>query len=917
MNHRILSFGNFELRPAERVLMEGDRPVPLGNRALDILTLLVARAGQVIGKDELIAGVWPSSVVEEATLRVHIASLRRCLRDGRSGHRFIVNVTGRGYSFVAPVKELHCAESLLSAPSTAPTSSSARALSGLPFPLPVDHLLGRDESVAALLAKILLRRFVTVVGAGGVGKTALALHAASVLSADLEHVVYVDLAPVQQPALVPSVLASALGITALQDDPSGEVADCLASCRVLLILDSCERVLDAVAQLSERVFPQAPGLHILATSREPLLCAGEHITRLGPLDVPSGNGPISAAQAAASPAVQLFLERAGEVSDNVRLDDESAAHIVAICRYLDGVPLAIELAAAQVGALGLQGLQCRLHDRLCLHMTSGRDGVHARHQTLYATMEWSYGLLSAPQQLVFRRVSAFVGRFSLPSLLAVVCGEDLGAAEAAFVVADLVDKSLLVAEVSGEVVLYRLLDTTRAFARERLAEAGETVDISRRHVRLCHQTFEGAARDIDRMSPAEWLSRYAAWLGDVRAALDWTFESPGEERQGALLTVVTAPLWDRLMLLRENQANIERALIAPAVARDDALTRSLFAALGATVSQANLASPKRAIVWSRVLAMAERCGDLPQQLQSLWGLWVTELNMGHFQVALGLARRFRLAAENTAVPNDVFVGDRMVAHSLHLTGDQIGARRHIERMLAGYEPTERPTHVFRYQFDQLVIGLITLAMVQWVDGEQDAAIATIEKNVSDALRVGHALSLCNALIKSCCPVALLSGRIDLAQRYVDLLVEHTTAPPLFMWQPFGRCYQGLLQLARGELDAGRVMVRHALAEMPHARFAVPQSWVNSVLALADAECGAVELGMATIDQTIDQARRDHELWCLPELLRVRGEVLRVRGEGVAARAAVQQALALARKQGAHGWTRRAEISLRAFAHRSR
>ena len=525
-------------------------------------------------------------------------------------------------------------------------------------------------------------------------------------------------------------------------------------------------------------------------------------------------------------------------------------------------------------------------------------------------------LLSAPEQLLLRRVGVFAGRFALPALVAVACAQDLGAAEATYMVADLVDKSLLVAELDDDRVLYRLLDTTRAYARDKLAEAGETRDNARRHAQLCLQTFQVATREAHGSSPADWLARYAPWVGEVRAALDWAFATAGEERLGVALTLATAPLWDRLMLVRENQANIERALATPRAARDGAMDMALFAALGATVSQANLSSPQMASAWTRALELAERSGDRTHQLQSLWGLWVTELNKGHFHAALELSRRFCTTAEGSDEPNDVFVGDRLVAYTLHFLGDQAGARRHIERMLTGYRPLERQTHAFRFQFDQLIIGRMTLAMVQWVQGESDAAVACVEDNVRDALAVGHALTLCNALIKSCCPVALLCGRTDLAQRYVELLLQHTSAHPLFMWHPMGRCYQGLLRLAQGDLDGGRQAVRSALDELPQARFAFPQTWVHSVLALADAQCGAVEQGLSTVEQAIEQARRDDERWCLPELLRVRGEVLRRRADAAsldAARETFKQALALAHEAGTPGWARRAQASLDALA----
>ena len=389
MDHRALSFGSFEIRPAQRVLIEDGRPVPLGSRALDILVLLVERAGQVVGKDELIAQVWPNAVVEEATLRVHIAALRRHLHEGRAGQRYIVNVTGRGYSFVAPVEAVQRA---------GPHRRRRRRLQpGLP--LPVGRLVGRDETVAALAAKLRLRRFVTLVGPGGVGKTAVALHAAAAVAAEVDGVVFVDLAPVQQPALVPSALASALGLPARQDDPSGELAEHLAERRLLLVLDSCEHVVDAVARLTECIFASAPQVHLLATSREPLRSGGEWVTRLGPLELPPADGSLGAAEAAAWPAVQLFVERAAAALDSFRSRRRqcrarrarSAAGSTA-CRWPSSWPRRASMPSACRACR-----RCSTTGSACC-WPAGRRGAQARHQTLHATLEWSYGLLSAPEQ---------------------------------------------------------------------------------------------------------------------------------------------------------------------------------------------------------------------------------------------------------------------------------------------------------------------------------------------------------------------------------------------------------------------------------------------------------------------------------------------------------------------------------------
>jgi predicted ATPase/DNA-binding winged helix-turn-helix (wHTH) protein len=893
-----LTFGPFELRPAERLLLEAGIPVPLGSRAMDVLIVLLEQAGQVVDKRELIARVWPSAVVEEATLRVHIAALRRCLHEQEPGPRYIVNVSGRGYAFVAPLGSPH------SSPPAAPPA--------MPLAAPTGRLIGRDAAVASLVDKVRLRRFVTVVGPGGVGKTVVAQHAAARLSAPPDELVFVDLARLRQPGFVASAIASALGLPALHDDPTEELTAFLSERELLLLLDSCEHLVDEVARLTERLHAAAPRLRLLATSREPLRARGEWVTRLGPLDVPPPQQSGSAAVAVGWPAVQLFVDCAVASQDAFRLTDANAAQVSAICRRVDGMPLAIELVAARVDALGLRGLQAMLDDRLGLLRATGRRGAQERHRTLLATLDWSHGLLPEPERVLLRRLASFTGQFTLDAALAVAGPEPAEAADFNNLIANLGTKSLVVADHDGAQVRYRLLDTTRAYAREKLREAGEEPTMALRHASHCLELFRAAARETESRTPAEWLSRYAIFLDDVRAALDWAFASAGSERIGVELTLAAVPLWNRLLLVRECQANIERALATPAGARDSRLDMDLFTALGATMSNANLSSPQTSAAWARALELARRTGERSHQLQSLWGLWITELNKGRFRPALELARQFCSTAQGSDDPNDAFVGDRLLAYTLHFLGDQAAARHHITRMLAGYRPTERQSHAFRFQFDQLVIGRMTLAMILWLQGQPDDAMHCVEDNVRDGQSIGHPLSMCNALIKSALPVALLCGRLDAAQRYVDLLLEHTRPHSLFMWHPLGRCYEGLMQLARGELVAGRQSVRTSLDELPQARFAFPQTWVWSVLALADAQAGEVELAMSTIDRTIALAEQDDERWCFPELLRVRGEALLLSarpGSRDAARHEFERALAMARAQDVPGWARRAEWSL--------
>nr|HYT93385.1 winged helix-turn-helix domain-containing protein [Gemmataceae bacterium] len=374
MDERAISFGSFRLLPSQRLLLEGDQPVRLGSRALDILAVLAESAGRVVPKEELIARVWPEVLVEESNLKIQVSALRRALGDGQGGNRYIVTVPGRGYEFVAPVG--------LTAESAAMPAPAVPQPGTHNLPLAMTRMIGREEVVAALVSRLSRQRLVTIVGPGGIGKTTVALAIAERMIADYEHGVWlIDLAPVGDPRLVPSAVATVLCVEIRTENPLPGLIAALRDRRMLLLLDNCEHVIDAAASLAAAVLTGVPGVNILATSREPLGVAGEREHRLGPLSSPASSAGLRAAEAAAFPAVQLFVERVTAIVEDFALTDANAQPIVEICQRLDGLPLAIEFAATRVEVLGVEGLAAGL-DRSLPLLTARRRTAMARHRTM-------------------------------------------------------------------------------------------------------------------------------------------------------------------------------------------------------------------------------------------------------------------------------------------------------------------------------------------------------------------------------------------------------------------------------------------------------------------------------------------------------------------------------------------------------
>ena len=365
-----MSFGSFELVARERLLRKDGVPVELGARALDILIALLASPNEVVSKKDLLARVWPDVTVEASSLRVHIAGLRKALGDGRCGARYIATLAGRGYCFVAPV-----------------TRSSVRddadAMIGrfphVNLPSRLSRMVGRTGDVRAVTAKLISARFVTVLGAGGVGKTTVAVAVAhDLIDAFSGAAVFVDLGALSDPHLVAPTLASMLGLSVPTDDATSGLIAYLRGKRILLVLDTCEHLIEAVAALASRIFAAAPQAHLLATSREALRVEGEHIYRLDTLACPPEDSMLTAAIAQTFPATQLFMERA--VASGARLDfsDTDAVIAASICRKLDGVALAIELAAGRVEAYGLEQTAALLDQSLTRSWQGRRTAVHHR-----------------------------------------------------------------------------------------------------------------------------------------------------------------------------------------------------------------------------------------------------------------------------------------------------------------------------------------------------------------------------------------------------------------------------------------------------------------------------------------------------------------------------------------------------------
>src|SRR5271163_4001813 len=733
----VVSFGPFSLFAAERLLKKADEPIPLGDRALDLLIALAERAGKVVTHKELISTVWPDVTVEEGNLRFQMATLRKALGDGRDGVRYVSTVAGRGYCFVAPVKRSTAAR-------TVPVTGIATTERVQKLPPRPARMVGRDDTVRALVEQLQVRRFVSIVGAGGIGKTTVAISVAHALLDGFNGAVFfVDLAALTDAELVPTAVASTLGFMVQTQDPVVSLLAFVGDKKILLVLDNCEHVIGVAAALAERVVCEAPQAHILATSREALRVEGEHVHLLYSLECPSEDAGLTATEVLEYPAAQLFMERAAASGYGAVLSDIDAPIVARICRRLDGIALAVELAASRVGSVGIRGTSELLENRFSL-LWHGRRTALPRHETLNAMLDWSYRLLSEREKVVLCRLSVFVGDFTLQAASSVASETEVDEADVIDAVANLVAKSLISRSVI-ESTYYRLLETTRFYAATKLVERGDADRIARRHA-IFYSEFFKHDEIIQSLFGEYDLSGYASHLGNVRAALAWALSDRGDVAVGIELAAWGAPLFVKSSLLEECRGWCERALAA----LDDASrgTRQeliLQEALALSSMYTRGHTDQLRAQYDRGLALAEAFQDRARQLRLLANLNVSLYRFGDIRGALAVAEQTGVIAQAAAYPAGTVWAESWVGITHHFLGNQAAAQLHGERgMRLAVEVG--PLNSNFPNFSTRIFHPVILARTLWLRGFSDQALRILQKAIDDAAREGHPVPICITLL---------------------------------------------------------------------------------------------------------------------------------------------------------------------------
>ncbi|WP_426609853.1 ATP-binding protein [Bradyrhizobium sp. McL0616] len=897
-----VSFGPFSLR--SRLLERDGVPVKLGSRAMDILRLLVSRPGEVVSKHEILAYAWSGLAVEEISLRVHVAELRKVLGDGKDGARYITNIPSRGYCFVAPVERRLTSKP---APQAAVNMASPQSL-----PHRLDRMIGRDDVLPELSSRLLSERFVTLRGPGGIGKTTVAIALAHDMWETFEGGVhFLDLGPLKDAALVVSTVAAALGLVVHHADSTGSIVSFLRERRLLLVFDSCEHVIDEVARLVETIHREARGVSLLATSRESLLVEGEQIFELIPLPGPPQGAGLSASEVVNYPAARLFMERAAAAGHRADVTDDDAEVLAEICGRLDGIALAIELAAARVGVYGLREMAALLDSRLKLEWR-GRRTAPPRQQTLGATLDWSFGLIGEAERIVLQRLAVFAGPFTLQGVIAVAAEEGEPIDGVVDALEQLVAKSLVSARPDAASRRYRLLDATRAYALKKLTDGGEANAVAQRHVRYVQQTLEATMAELGRGDHAARSQERAGLLADARAALEWVYANDGGAELRLPLAGVCARLFVELNLLGEARLWPQRALAM----LDDTNSGGrweleLQSTLGHAFMFTERNSEQAESALRRGLEIAEALDDEANKFRLLSRLNMFYRRTGDYRRLVPIALEAERVARAIGDVAGIAGAKALVGVSYHLVGNQTEAQAHLDEGVRD-DAALRSTQPGHFAYSRT--PQIPLARVLWLRGFPDRAVECVRPLIGAAAPrdvVMHCIALCWS--------ASLFGWVGdwgAVEAMTGRLATHAGMHGLAPYEAVAAGFRAQTMIARGELRGGIDLLRSALPRLRADRYELYASAFIAELSQGLAALGQLSEGLTVLHETIARIEPEGGAFDMPELLRLRGE-LEARGNDLdAAGASFASSIALAEQQGALSWRLRTELSL-ARLHRRR
>lgn len=876
----MVAFGRYQLFPRLRLLLRDGLRLELGERALEVLVQLVGTAGQVVSKDALLSRIWSKEVVEENSLQAQISSLRKILGDDRD---LIATEFGRGYRFTGSVQSHR-----------AVTSSIGAHHARVGLPRPRSPLIGRVEELLELNRLLATQTLCTLTGPAGIGKTRLAIEAASESSPCFPDGVYfADLSQLDSAASVSPAISSALvGLagtgTQLASHPR----------RALLVVDNCEHVTSACAAALERLLESDSRLTVLLTSQTPLGLDGEQVYRLSPLTVPPHT--INAANAQNYSAVELFVRRVTSADYHFELTEKNVEQVTTLCRALDGVPLALEIAAARVPSLGLAAVT----DDLALSsglLAAQKRQTPGRHRTLGDALKWSYQLLNSVEQTVFQELAIFPGDFTITTAERIVGAQPEGSSRLVDVLYGLVEKSLITLQAGTQPTRYRYLTMLRAYALEQLADRAPAM--AEKHARFVEELVSQAQRDWMSLPTTQWRRQYEHHIDDIRSALAWAFLDNQHRTLGLRILANSAPFWIQLSLhdeCRERITDVLEETKTPAIEEQQEMM--IQAALATSLTWSRGPIPANGQAWTRAGDLALRLDDKETQLQAEYGLWLFHLRSGRYAQALRHGKSMADLALRHRDQAALLTARRLIGTSHHFLGNHTEALIEIESMLDSYARDERHGSHFRFGLDQRVAGWAFLSRILWLMGNATKARRAARVAIDEAMALDHACTLCCALAEGSCTVAALSGDVEEVARVSQQLNQVAGNHGLEFWGLYGSAFSLWAQVFQEPNAVSFLDLQSAIETLQTHGFDPTYSVFLSDFANAMVEQGRTREAAKLINAYLTGGAARGQLWNAPELMRIKSRTLSNKSSGRASKSEIlQQALTLARTQGAKAW----------------
>jgi predicted ATPase/DNA-binding winged helix-turn-helix (wHTH) protein len=905
----MISIGGLQVDFTRREIRHNKKLLRVSSRAFDILELLANANGALVSKNEIMRVVWPTTVVEGNNLQVHISALRKTFG---VDSELIRTVAGRGYRLVKipnPVNEtsVKVAPSYVEQDSDAPPISSLNAKIQSRVTSHTAELVGRDRPLKELLVALKQHSVVTLVGTGGIGKTRLALEAARHASPDFANgVAIVPLASVTDEHFALEALATALGLKItgclLTMDA---ITKALRGKKLLIVLDNCEHVIDAAANIALEL---SNASHVvLATSRELLRIPAEMVFPVPSLEVTVEKSRTNDVQTAA--AVRLFLARVRAAEPGFQADEKCMDLIGALCRSLDGIPLAIELAAARAATLGVEALTCLLGDNLRI-LTGGYRTAMPRHQTMRATLDWSYRLLTDLERAIFRRLGTFVGGFTLDALRFLAKREGWSDGDMSEAFSGLIFKSMVFAPSQGPERRYRLLETTRQYALQRLDDNGERSSAATVHADYLMTLINSAHTHWTEQSDDSWIAVFSSELDNVRAALEWSLSPNGDASIGVALASAAVPLFFELSLVSECGSRAGQALevfknaaickVSPcAVLR---LQSAMAAALVLTSGPVDEA--RRA--WSKIYSDAVVAGDVEHEARALWGLWNAHQYGGEPRDALIMAQRFRGLAGRTGKSTLCLLGMRIEGAALHYLGKQAEARENLEAMLRTYDQSIHQWKTIGHRIEHGIVARATLARVLWVQGDELKAMEMAQDAFQAAIAYDNEIVTCHVLVESVIPIALMRDDLKSARLGIAALSAYAVRVSFHTWIACCECYEMCAAMMSNPAAENVSALESKISQLRITGYLAPLTFLLWKECEALLKRNELDAALAAVDQALNHCDATGERWLHAELCRIKGSILMALGNGLRAGEWLALALTIAQRQGSKTFEDRAK-----------